>query len=208
MTPRVPGVSRRSFGDVILFGVTAVECAILFSLTPAFTIVDWIYVVQNLAVLVIALTRRPAEVQDHSLRTSIAVGVNYVYPYLQVIYLAWVPGRPLWPAAGLVLVTAGAVLGLASLLALGRWFGVRPALRGLATTGPYRFVRHPLYLAHVVADIGYNLQQWNLGTVLLVIAGWGSLLYRIRAEERILARDDGWRAYVAHTRSRLIPGLW
>jgi protein-S-isoprenylcysteine O-methyltransferase Ste14 len=208
MTPRVPGVSRRSFGDVILFGVTAVECAILFSLTPAFTIVDWIYVVQNLAVLVIALTRRPAEVQDHSLRTSIAVGVNYVYPYLQVIYLAWVPGRPLWPAAGLVLVTAGAVLGLASLLALGRWFGVRPALRGLATTGPYRFVRHPLYLAHVVADIGYNLQQWNLGTVLLVIAGWGSLLYRIRAEERILAGDDGWRAYVAHTRSRLIPGLW
>jgi protein-S-isoprenylcysteine O-methyltransferase Ste14 len=201
-------VSRRSFGDVILFGVTAVECAILFSLTPAFTIVDWIYVVQNLAVLVIALTRRPAEVQDHSLRTSIAVGVNYVYPYLQVIYLAWVPGRPLWPAAGLVLVTAGAVLGLASLLALGRWFGVRPALRGLATTGPYRFVRHPLYLAHVVADIGYNLQQWNLGTVLLVIAGWGSLLYRIRAEERILAGDDGWRAYVAHTRSRLIPGLW
>jgi protein-S-isoprenylcysteine O-methyltransferase Ste14 len=164
--------------------------------------------VQNLAVLVIALTRRPAEVQDHSLRTSIAVGVNYVYPYLQVIYLAWVPGRPLWPAAGLVLVTAGAVLGLASLLALGRWFGVRPALRGLATTGPYRFVRHPLYLAHVVADIGYNLQQWNLGTVLLVIAGWGSLLYRIRAEERILAGDDGWRAYVAHTRSRLIPGLW
>ena len=105
-------------------------------------------------------------------------------------------------------MTLAACLSLASLLTLGRRFGVRPALRGLATTGPYRLVRHPIYLAYLFADIGYNLQEWNIGTALLVAAGWISLLYRIHAEERILARHADWPAYVARVRYRLVPGLW
>src|SRR5262249_1147949 len=35
-----------------------------------------------------------------------------------------------------------------------------------------------------------------------------ALVSRIYAEERILAHDPGWAAYVARVRSRLIPGLW
>jgi protein-S-isoprenylcysteine O-methyltransferase Ste14 len=65
-----------------------------------------------------------------------------------------------------------------------------------------------MYLAYVVADIGYNLQEWNFGTALLVIAGWTSLVYRIHAEERVLSRDGGWPAYVSAVRHRLLPGLW
>jgi hypothetical protein len=38
--------------------------------------------------------------------------------------------------------------------------------------------------------------------------GWASLLYRIRAEERILAQDAGWVAYVRAVHFRLLPGLW
>jgi protein-S-isoprenylcysteine O-methyltransferase Ste14 len=81
-------------------------------------------------------------------------------------------------------------------------------LRGLATTGPYRVVRHPIYLAYLLADIGYNLQEWNFATLLLVAAGWMSLLYRIRAEERVLSRHSDWPNYVARVRYRLVPGLW
>jgi len=65
-----------------------------------------------------------------------------------------------------------------------------------------------MYLSYVIADIGYNLQEWNFGTALLVMAGWASLLYRIYAEERILAQDAGWAAYVSVVRCRIIPGLW
>ena len=194
--------------DLLLFGVTAVELAILVLLTPTFTLTDWIYVVQHLMVLAIALTRRPPEAQDRSLAAGAAVVVAYAYPYGQLAYLRWVPGEPAWPTGGLVLVTLAACLSFASLSTIGRWFGVRPALRGLATTGPYRLVRHPMYLAYVVADIGYNLQEWNVGTVLMVLAGWLSILYRIRAEEQVLARDPHWPAYAALVRSRLVPGLW
>jgi protein-S-isoprenylcysteine O-methyltransferase Ste14 len=204
----VTGISGRRFGDFLLFGVTSAELAILFFLTPTFTIIDWIYVLQHLMVLGIALTRRPPEVQNRSLPSNISVVIAYAYPYAQVLYLRWIQGDPAWPLGGLVIVTLAAFLSLASLLSLGRRFGVRPALRGLATRGPYRFVRHPMYLSYIIADIGYNLQEWNFGTALLVMAGWASLLYRIYAEERILSQDAGWSAYVSLVRYRIIPGLW
>lgn len=203
-----PGISRRTFADYLLLGVTSAELALLFHLTPTFAIADWIYLSQHLLVLGIALTRRPPAARDYSLVTSAAVVVAYAYPYAQVAYLGWVPGEPALPALGIVLLTFGACLSLASLVTMGRWFGIRPALRGLATRGPYRLVRHPMYLAYVLADIGYNLVEWNYGTAALVIIGWASLVYRIRAEEQILALHPGWPAYVASVRQRLLPGLW
>ncbi len=206
--PRIFGISRRRLGDFFLFGVTSAELVLLFFLTPTFTIADWIYVSQHVLVLGIALTRPPPEVQDRSLLSGTSVVVAYAYSYAQVAYLRWVPGNPAWPAGGLVLVTVAACLNFASLLSLGRQFGVWPALRSLATRGPYRLVRHPMYLAYVLGDIGYNLQEWNYGTALLVVAGWASLLYRIHAEERMLSHDAGWPAYAASVRYRLIPGLW
>jgi protein-S-isoprenylcysteine O-methyltransferase Ste14 len=198
----------RRFGDFLLFGVTAIEMWLLFRMTPTFTLTDWIYVSSNVLVLVIALARRPAKEQDRSMATVAAVIVSYAYPYAQVVILRWVPGRAAWPDEGLALVILGACMSLASLLTLGRFFGVRPALRGLATGGPYRLVRNPLYLAYVIADIGYNLQEWSYATLMLVAAGWASMIYRIYAEERVLSRDPNWADYTARVRYRLVPGIW
>ena len=78
----------------------------------------------------------------------------------------------------------------------------------LVTTGPYRFVRHPMYLAYVLGDLGYNLQESNAGTLLLVVAGWISLGYRMRAEEDVLARHPDGSAYLTRVGYRFIPGLW
>ena len=208
MIPHASEIFGRRFANLLLFCVTSTELVILFLLTPTFTITDWVYVLQHFIVLVIALTRRRPKVWDYSIASSMAVGAAYVYPYAQVIYLRWSPGYVAWPAAGLVLVTLAAGLSLVTLLTLGRLFGVRPALRGLATSGPYRFVRHPMYLSYVLADIGYNLQEWNSVTLLLVLVGWASLVYRIHAEERVLSQHAEWPAYVVLVRYRLFPGLW
>jgi protein-S-isoprenylcysteine O-methyltransferase Ste14 len=199
---------RRRFANLLLFCVTSTELVILFLLTPSFTVTDWIYVLQHFIVLGIALTRPQPKVRDYSVASSMAVGAAYAYPYAQVIYLRWSPGYVASPAAGLVLVTLAAGLSLVSLLTMGRRFGVRPALRGLVTSGPYRFVRHPMYFSYILADIGYNLQEWNFGTLLLVLVGWTSLVYRIHAEERVLFRDAEWPAYSLLVRYRLLPGIW
>jgi protein-S-isoprenylcysteine O-methyltransferase Ste14 len=198
----------RRFADLLLFCVTSTELVILFLLTPTFTITDWIYVLQHFIVLGIALTRPRPKVRDYSLASSIAVGIAYVYPYAQVIYLRWWPGYVASPTVGLVLVTLAAGLSLVSLLTIGKLFGVRPALRGLVTSGPYRFVRHPMYLSYVIADIGYNLQEWNSVTLALVLVGWISLVYRIHAEERLLSQHAEWLGYVHSVRYRLLPRVW
>ena len=208
MIPRLSEMFRRRFADFLLFCVTLTEFVILFLLTPTFTITDWIYVLQHFIVLVIALTRPQPKLWDYSIASSMAVGASYAYPYAQVIYLRWSPGDVASPTVGLVLVTLAAGLSFVSLLTMGRLFGVRPALRGLVTSGPYRFIRHPMYLSYMLADIGYNLQEWNFVTLLLVLVGWMSLVYRIQAEERVLSQHAEWPAYAVLVRYRLFPGLW
>src|SRR6266581_6996031 len=198
----------RRFADLLLFCVTATELVVLFPLTPTFTIADWIYVLQHLVVLGIAVSRPNPTAWDYSIASSTAVIIAYAYPYAQVICLRESPGYVAWPEGGLVLVTLAAALSLVTLLTLGRLFGIRPAVRGLATSGPYRFVRHPMYLSYVLADIGYNLEEWNLVTLLLVLVGWTALIYRIHAEERVLSQHAEWPAYVVLVRYRLFPGLW
>ena len=202
------GISRRRLSDLLLFGFTAAELLALVRLTPTFTPADWIYVLENLLVFGIALTRPSPMAQDRSLPAALAVVASLAYPYAQVIYLRWQPGDAAWPAGGLVLVTLAAGLSLASLLSIGRYFGLRPALRGLATSGPYGLVRHPMYLAYVLGDVGYNLEEWNVGTVLMVMAGWASLIYRIGAEERLLSHDTRWHTYANSVRYRIVPGVW
>ena len=199
---------QRQLADLLLFAITATALVVLFLLTPTLGIVGWLYVLQHLLVLGIALTRSEPLVADYSVPSNIAVGVAYLCPYAQVICLYWWPGKVTWPEGGLVLVTLAAVFSVVCLLTLGKRFGVRPALRGLVTRGPYRVVRHPLYLSYVIAGIGFNLQASNLATLLLLFLGWASMVYRIRAEERVLTGNPGWPAYVGLVRYRLVPGLW
>ena len=184
------------------------DLALLVWLSPGFGVADWIYLCSNLLVLGIALTRRPARVQDRSIASGAAVFVSYTYPYAQVAVLNWIPGQEAWPAGGLVLVILGASLSLVGLISLGRLFGLRPAMRGLATRGTYRLVRHPIYLAYLFQDIGYNLKEWNIGTLILVALGWASLVYRILAEERVLSQNPDWASYAARVRYRLLPRIW
>ncbi len=110
-----------------------------------------------------------------------------------------------WPVAAQALFVAGALWTCASLLALGGSFAVLPALRALVRRGPYRWLRHPAYAgeALLVAACVLAGGPWQ---ALLALAP--ALVLRVRAEERVLARDPSWPEYCGQVRYRLLPGLW
>ena len=107
-----------------------------------------------------------------------------------------------------VLLTAGLAGAIYALSVLGRSFSILPQARGFVMRGPYRFVRHPLYLASMVGALGIMLQFVQPGAGLITLAGFGLLLVRIEYEERTLRRSyPDYRRYAAQT-ARLLPGIY
>jgi protein-S-isoprenylcysteine O-methyltransferase Ste14 len=106
-----------------------------------------------------------------------------------------------------ILIVAAAWM-LASILSLGRCFGVLPEARGLVTRGPYRFMRHPLYLGEFGICAGLVVAApslWNLA-VAAVFAGAQSI--RMLLEERALKAEFPAYARYAAVTPRLLPRLW
>jgi protein-S-isoprenylcysteine O-methyltransferase Ste14 len=107
-----------------------------------------------------------------------------------------------------VLLIAGLAFAIGSVAVLGRCFGILPDVRGLVTHGPYRFVRHPLYLGELTAVLGVVLGSreplWAGLTWLVCV---GLQLVRTGYEERnIRAEFPEYAEYAARTK-RLIPGV-
>jgi protein-S-isoprenylcysteine O-methyltransferase Ste14 len=88
-------------------------------------------------------------------------------------------------------------------------FSYWPEARQLVVRGPYRFVRHPVYLAEIVMSSAVLLSSMRVTLVVGEFVVIILQLVRIRAEEGLLAGTFPiFRAFQTMTPYRLIPGLW
>ncbi|MGE0598268.1 MAG: isoprenylcysteine carboxylmethyltransferase family protein [Dehalococcoidia bacterium] len=110
-------------------------------------------------------------------------------------------------AVGAAIQFAGLALLIVCLLSLGKSFGVVAANRGLKVHGPYRVVRHPVYFAHAVTQVGFIIANPWWPNVALFATICVFQVLRIRAEERVLSATSDYDQYRAVVRWRLIPGL-
>lgn len=164
-----------------------------------------LYLVDQLVVLAFILFRRPPK--ELSLRVDDwALGVAGTL-------LAVMIGPP----GGTALVPEWAVLAILGLgfgihfwakLELRRSFGVVAANRGVKAAGPYRLVRHPMYLGYVISQAGLLLAGPTLANGVIIGVLWGLYVGRIIAEERVLRRDPAYADLCARTRWRLVPGVF
>jgi protein-S-isoprenylcysteine O-methyltransferase Ste14 len=76
-------------------------------------------------------------------------------------------------------------------------------------TGPYSYVRHPMYAAAIWLFVGIPLALGSWWAIMLIVPFFPVLLWRLLDEERILQRDlPGYSEYMTKVRYRLIPTVW
>jgi protein-S-isoprenylcysteine O-methyltransferase Ste14 len=156
-------------------------------------------------VVVLMIIRRRTDDVDRRTIARVITALSIVGPPLV---------RPMaTPATGIDAITTavsavGLLLVVVAKIALGRSFGLVPANRGIVASGPYRVVRHPIYLGYVITHLAFviaNPLWWNLW--MLGVADT-ALVVRLLYEERTLARDPRYTAYRERVRWRLVPGVF
>jgi protein-S-isoprenylcysteine O-methyltransferase Ste14 len=117
---------------------------------------------------------------------------------------------PFWlqcVAVGFVLA-AGLLNGLARRRLSENWFpgvGRRPK-QTITMTGPYSYVRHPMYSSYLLYAIGFILASGGLIVTLLIAAACINYIRRIKHEEQLLieVRAQQYRNYIGTT-GKLFP---
>jgi protein-S-isoprenylcysteine O-methyltransferase Ste14 len=105
---------------------------------------------------------------------------------------------------GFVVLSAGMLLFVVTVAHLKEAFfgNVEPVTDTLITAGPYKLVRHPLYLGMVISTIGLAIglrSLWGVLVVFVIFIPAG--LWRARLEEDALAQKFGkeWEDYAKRT---------
>jgi protein-S-isoprenylcysteine O-methyltransferase Ste14 len=160
--------------------------------------------------------RLPAGATDHdsgskwwligSVWASVSIGfwIAFLFPGTAIR-----TGRTAVFIAGLVLMLAGMALRWYSIRVLGTSFtcevSTRPGQQ-VVESGPYRWVRHPSYTGGLLTVLGVLVCCCNPASLVALIVAIAGYAYRIRVEERALARDLGpaYSDYMRRTK-RLIP---
>lgn len=141
--------------------------------------------------------------------------------YFGILMVAALDNGRGWSAAPLWLVPVGAGLCVVDVvlvtwaMAVNRFFEKTVRIqtdRGhkVVDTGPYRFIRHPGYVATILGFIfapPLMLRSW--WAFVPAAAAVLSIVVRTALEDRTLRRElDGYAEYAGRVRYRLVPGIW
>lgn len=79
----------------------------------------------------------------------------------------------------------------------------------VVSSGPYRFVRHPMYVGLILLHASIALVLGSMWTLALAALITILFLWRTALEDRTLRQElSGYEEYTRVTRYRLMPGIW
>jgi len=158
-------------------------------------------IIEGFTGLMVLLARR-AERRD----LSPVVVVATVYAgFFYLLFQTANTTRIIPELAGVTLQILGMLWQLSAKIVLGRSFGLLPAARGLVMRGPYRVVRHPIYLGYLVTHVGFLLTNFCLANLAILVALYAVQVLRIFREEAQLGLSEAYQEYRRRVRWRLLP---
>lgn len=166
---------------------------LLWRRSPEFGIAVLPVLCYELLVAMSFLLRQPAR---RTVSGFVPRTIAYAHSFLPMVFLE-LAGRfaPQWLAptadpvartAGVGLWLVGACIGFWPLWHLRHAFSIEPEARVLVTSGPYRWARHPIYAMYLLINAGLWLRHPSLAFGLVLLAWLFLLVWRTRAEERVL----------------------
>ena len=108
------------------------------------------------------------------------------------------------------LFAVGFGLTVYALTHLNRSFSIMPEARRLVTGGPYRFVRHPVYLFEQIGIVGLFLPYLysSVWAALMLAAQFFCQFQRMSSEECVLQQTFPDYGEYARRTARLVPGIY
>jgi protein-S-isoprenylcysteine O-methyltransferase Ste14 len=122
------------------------------------------------------------------------------------------PASDVVDVIGIAISAVGVGFAIWARMVIGRnWSGVITLKEdhNLVTTGPYAFVRHPIYTGIVVAMAGSALVSGTAGAPLGFVSFTAGFVLKLRIEEKLMREHfgDAHAAWCAQTK-KLIPFVW
>ncbi len=172
----------------------------------------WVIIVVYLTISAIGAKQ---ETRGHLLQSfglMLAIIAACLLPHLRIFrFLNFAPVNPVVSIIGVILCIAGMTFLVWARQHLGRnWSQTVAVKKGheLVTSGPYRYVRHPMYAGGLLACIGSALVCGGPWVFLLIILG-ALFLWRVGAEDKLMAQQfpNEYPDYKKRTKA-LIPFVW
>jgi protein-S-isoprenylcysteine O-methyltransferase Ste14 len=156
--------------------------------------------------LLLVLIARRAQLRDMS---PLTIAATMYAAFFFVLFDPHDTHRFIPETVGMLLQVMGASWQFTSKFFLGRSFGLLPAQRGLVLNGPYRLVRHPIYLGYLIGHVGFLLVNFSWRNLAVLALLYAAQVHRILREEAVLASNNAeYRAYQQRVRWRLLPFIF
>lgn len=185
----------------------------------------WLYLAINAAVMVASIFWLPQDLLEERMRPG-GQEMNAGYILVFLVPLAhwimagldhrfhWTDTVPFWlQAAAFAVIILSYALFFWGMM-VNRFFSSVPRIQSerghhVITSGPYRFVRHPGYIAAIAMVLASGLALGSWLSALVFTPALAMLLYRtLKEDAQLKAELPGYRAYAERVRWRWVPGVW
>jgi protein-S-isoprenylcysteine O-methyltransferase Ste14 len=122
----------------------------------------------------------------------IAVFIVLVFAYPQIFRRRVIPFSVINEWTGIALCAAGVAFAIWARRTLGRNWSGNPTIKEgheLIESGPYRFVRHPIYTGILTAMVGTLLGGGKVDQIIILVGSLTILWFKSRVEESLMMQQ-------------------
>lgn len=154
----------------------------------------------------LVISRAPAKSAARGVLPRLAAFVGTYLPW--VVTFAAPTDHAMPNLLSTILLCSGLLMTIISVSYLGKSFSIVPQARETVQSGPYRWIKHPVYLSEEIAIFGVVLQFLSPITVAILIGHIAVQVCRILYEEKLLSETfPGHKVYAA-SRWHIVPFVW